>query len=307
MARMLKLASLTLVGLSLTGCVAQEKYNALKLERDGLVERLSQADAEMRAAKGESDVLKNQNAMLGNGTLTKDALVQNLNSQNASLQAQLADLNKRYEDAMRNVGTGAVTLGPELTNALETFAQQNPGLVDFDSARGMVKFRSDLTFATGSAEVTEQAKTAIGRFAQILNSPTASGYELMVAGHTDNKPVNNPDTIRRGHLDNWYLSSHRAIAVGKVMQGQGVSTHRIAVVGYADQRPIADNNSDAGRQQNRRVEVLILPTQARANASLAGARQPAAAPAAKPAARGDLNKDTPVGPPQSDARSFDNK
>jgi chemotaxis protein MotB len=305
MARMLRLASLTLVGFSLTGCVAQEKYNALKLDRDGLVERLAQADAEARTAKGESDILKNQLARINSGEGSRDALVQNLHTENSALQAQLADLNKRYEDAIRNVGSSGAALPIELTNALETFAQQNPGIVDFDSARGMVKFRSDLTFATGSAEVTDPAKQAIARFAQILNSPTASGYELMVAGHTDNKPVNNPETIRRGHLDNWYLSSHRAISVGKQLQSQGVSTHRIAVVGYADQRPISDNASDAGRQQNRRVEVLILPT--RATPALAGARQPAAAPAARPAARGDLNKDTPIAPAPPEVRSFDNK
>jgi chemotaxis protein MotB len=307
MARMLtKLASLSLLGLSMTGCVAQEKYNALKLDRDGLVERLAQADAESRAARGEADVLKNQLAMLsGNGNTTA-ALVQNLHAENSSLQAQLADLNKRYEDAIRGIGSAAPQLGPELTNALEQFAQQNPGLVDFDSARGMVKFRSDLTFATGSADVTEQAKTAITRFAQILNSPSANGYELMVAGHTDNQRVNNPETIRKGHLDNWYLSSHRAISVGKVLQEHGVGTQRIAVVGYADQRPIASNNDQQGRQTNRRVEVLILPTQARANATLAGARQSGAPAKAAPAGNG-LNKDTPAPAPAPREQAADNK
>jgi chemotaxis protein MotB len=310
MARMLtKLASLSLLGLSMTGCVAQEKYNALKLDRDGLVERLAQADAESRAARGEADVLKNQLAMLSGNGNTQAALVQNLHTENAQLQAQLADLNRRYEEAVRNVGTGSVALTPELTNTLEQFAAQNPGLVDFDSARGMVKFRSDLTFATGSADVTEQAKTAIGRFAQILNSPSANGYELMVAGHTDNQRVSNPETIRRGHLDNWYLSSHRAISVGKVLQDQGVNTQRIAVVGYADQRPISDNSSAGGRQQNRRVEVLILPTQARANATLAGARQTGTG-AARPAPAGNgLNKDTAPAPAPAPApvQTPDNK
>ena len=311
MARMLKLASLAMLGLSMTGCVAQEKYNALKLDRDGLVERLAQADAESRAARGEADVLKNQLAMLSNNGSSLQGLTSNLQQENSQLHAQLADLNKRYEDAIRGLGSNTTPLTPELTNALEQFAQQNPGLVDFDSARGMVKFRSDVTFATGSAEVTDQAKTAISRFAQILNSPAASGYELMVAGHTDNQRVSNPETIRRGHLDNWYLSSHRAISVGKVLQDQGVNTSRLAVVGYADQRPISDNGSTGGRQQNRRVEVLILPTQARA-ATLAGARQPAAAPKQAPAGNGGLNKDTTApapapAPVAGEVRAFENK
>ena len=54
---------------------------------------------------------------------------------------------------------------PSLTNALDDFAKQNPDLVDFDAARGIVKFKTDFTFATGSDPVTEKAKAAIGRFA----------------------------------------------------------------------------------------------------------------------------------------------
>ena len=94
-----------------------------------------------------------------------------------------------------------------------------PDLVDFDSARGVVKFKSDVTFATGSAEVTPKAQEVITRFAQILNSAAASNYELMVVGHTDNQRV---DELRgrlpSGHKDNWYLSAHRAISVSETLQ-----------------------------------------------------------------------------------------
>jgi chemotaxis protein MotB len=82
----------------------------------------------------------------------------------------------------------------------------------------------------------------------------------LIAGHTDNQRVSNPATVRAGHLDNWYLSAHRAITVGAEMRKDNVNPQRIAVVGYADQRPIASNSSEAGKAQNRRVEVLILPT-----------------------------------------------
>ena len=61
--------------------------------------------------------------------------------------------------------------------------------VDFDSARGIVKFKSDITFTSGSADLTPRAAEAISRFAGILNSAAAGGYELQVAGHTDNQQV----------------------------------------------------------------------------------------------------------------------
>ena len=110
-----------------------------------------------------------------------------------------------------------------MNDALQSFANENPGLVDFDSARGIVKFKSDVTFSAGSAEVTSQAQQAIDRFAQILNSPAAASYELMVVGHTDSTPVANPATIKAGHKNNWYLSAHRAIGVSDVLQRDRVS------------------------------------------------------------------------------------
>jgi chemotaxis protein MotB len=163
---------------------------------------------------------------------------------------------------MALIGTakGAEPLGPALTDALTAFASQNPDLVEFDASRGVVKFKSDVTFAVGDATVTPKAKEVLARFGSILNASGADGYELLVAGHTDSTPVTNEATKRRGHFNNWYLSAHRAIAVGGELVADGVSAKRMGVVGYADERPIASNATEAGKAQNRRVEVLILPT-----------------------------------------------
>ena len=280
-----------------TGCaVSQEKYNALKLDRDRLAEQLGAAQNQASTAKAEAEALRQQIAMFGQGQGGKEAMILNLTQQNAELQKQIDELNRRYADAIGRVGN-TTALPEALSNELSAFAAQNPDLVSFDAQRGIVKFKSDVTFATGSAELKPQAKEAITRFAQILNSPTASGYELMVAGHTDNTPVSNPATIQAGHKNNWYLSAHRAISVGQELTRSNVGPQRLAVTGYADQRPIASNTSEAGKQQNRRVEVLILPTQVRSKTPIASSAQPAgarkAAPAAAPAQR--LNKD--VAPP----------
>ena len=73
--------------------------------------------------------------------------------------------------------------------------------------------------------------------------------------------------------------------------GQGTNPQRIGVTGYADQRPIASNASESGKQQNRRVEVLILPTQVRSGAAKNAVATPASA-TQKPAAQPKLNKDS---------------
>ena len=287
-----RLVGLSVLGIAATGCVSQEKYNALKLAHDGMVERLGEADREAQAAKAEAEAYKQQLAMFGQNGNSKDAMLANLSQQNAELQRQLDEINRRYADALARPGGGGNALPPVLTDVLEQFARQNPDLVDFDSARGIVKFRSDVTFATGSAEVTAQARQAIQRFAQILNSADARGYELLVAGHTDNTKVSNPATINAGHKDNWYLSAHRAIAVGTELQRNRIDAQRLGVIGYADQRPTASNATSQGKQQNRRVEVLILPNTVRTGVARGSGTGSAPAPTRRNQAA--LNKDTPT-------------
>ncbi len=274
MTRMSRILSVAAVGLALTGCVSQDKYNALKLDRDSLAEQLGRAQTEASSARAEADSYKSQlSALMGSGN-NMGALVTNLQQQNANLQAQLDELNRKYGEAMNRAGVGSA-LPPALTNELQQFANQNSDLVDFDSARGIVKFKSDVTFAPGSSEITPKAKDVLQRFAQILNSDAAGRYDLMVAGHTDNTRVVNPATIQAGHKDNWYLSAHRAISVNNILMTYSISSQRLAVVGYADQRPIASNGSESGKAQNRRVEVLILPTQGRSNIASTPNRTPA--------------------------------
>jgi chemotaxis protein MotB len=285
---------LSFLGLALgsVGCVPAEKYNAMKLAHDSAMERLAQADSNANAAKAESAAYKKQlDAIMASGN-NQTAMVANLTQQLTEMQGRYSDLEARYNQAMQN--TGVVQVLPEaVNNALTEFAQQNPDLVDFDAAHGVVKFKSDVTFNSGSADLKSEARNAIARFAQILNSPAASGYDLQIAGHTDSQRVSNPATVKAGHVDNWYLSAHRAISVKTALTGQSVNPQRIAVVGYADQHPISSNATEAGRAQNRRVEVLILPSTTKAAPTAASADagpQPKAAKAKK-AAKSELNKD----------------
>ena len=297
MARMHHFLGLAALSFALTGCVTStDKYTAVKLENEQLRTQLGESQSQARAAQAQADTLKHQLDAIMAGGGDKDALLQNNAQQIANLTAQLAEINAKYQDALGRVGTGAVALPAPLSNALTSFAHENPDLVDFDAARGIVKFKTDFTFATGQDTITDKAKAAISRFATILNSDAAKSYELMVAGHTDNSPVVNPQTKAK-HPDNWYLSSHRAISVGDELIKHSVSPQRIAVVGYADQRPIASNTTSAGKAQNRRVEVLILPSTVRS--SVAGKSAPAARPSARK--NSELNKDAVATPDRTPA------
>ncbi len=247
------------LGLLSTGCINQDKYNAMRLERDGLRERLDSAQQDTITARTQSASWKAQLDQINQSGGGLAALVDNQSKQITNLQAQLSDITDKYNEALNSIGKGQ-PLPIALTNELTSFADQNPELVDFDAQRGTVKFKSDLTFDSGDATLKATAVTAIEKFAKIVNSPAAAGYELMVCGHADNQKVSSP-TMTKGHKDNWYLSSHRALSVAEALQRQGVTPKRIGAVGYGEYRPIADNSSKQGMAINRRVEVLILPTQ----------------------------------------------
>jgi chemotaxis protein MotB len=306
MARMHKWLGIAALGLSLTGCVSQEKYNAMKLRADQLAEQAGQSDSDAERARAQADAYKSQLDAIANSGNTKDAMLANESQQLSDVRAQLAAIQAKYEDELSRppqvLATGSALPAP-LTNALSDFAASNPDMVDFDAARGVVKFKSDVTFAPGSAEVSDKARVAIQRFAEILNSTGASGYELMVAGHTDNTPIVRKSTLEQGHFDNWYLSAHRAIAVAAELVRNGVHKSRLGVAGYADERPIASNSTEAGKAQNRRVEILILPTTSRSN--FADGMTDTTVSGPRPAAeRSTLDKDTST---SADDRSLLNK
>ena len=300
MSRLRNIIGIGAIGLSLTGCVPAEQYAGMKLKADQLAEQLGHSQSEISEANARADAANRQLAAVNGAGTNQGAIITNLTNQIADLQKQNDLWNQKYADAMGMVGKANVSdnaLPAPLSNALSAFALQNPDLVEFDAARGIVKFKSDVTFPVGDASVTSKAKEVLGRFASILNSSGADGYELLVAGHTDSTPVTNPNTIRRGNPDNWYLSSHRAISVGHELIMDGVSAGRMGMVGYADKRPVASNSSEGGKAQNRRVEVLILPTTVRSSPAVATASEPRAhrshTSAAIPAAA-TLSKDAPA-------------
>lgn len=277
----------------LSGCVSSDKYNATRLRAEGLEDERNQAETRARTAQAEAASYRQQLDALASSGGNMTGLVTNLQQQNSTLQGQLDDLNRRYAETVGRIGTGPA-LPVALNNELTRLANENADVITFDADRGIVKFKSDVTFNSGDATVQAKANDTIARFATILNSGPAQGYELLVAGHTDSERVSNPATIRAGNKNNMYLSSHRAIGVAEALIKDNVAANRVGYVGYADTRPAASNATPAGRQQNRRVEVLILPSQAPASSGSMGRATTASQSQSAPATSDD-NKDGPAG------------
>jgi chemotaxis protein MotB len=132
-------------------------------------------------------------------------------------------------------------------------------LVTFDPNRGIVKFKSDLLFEKGSDEVAPIAAEAVKALCRILNTEQAKEFDIIIAGHTDDIRISQPETLAK-HPTNWYLSAHRAISVLNVMTSNGIVSERASIRGFGEFRPIVPNElNKKGNPQNRRVEIYIIP------------------------------------------------
>src|SRR6218665_310141 len=111
-----------------------------------------------------------------------------------------------------------------------------------------------LLFKSGKYEVTEQAKTVLGKVAAVLkNQPD---IEFMVEGHTDNVAYKGGGVL----LDNWDLSVKRATSVIRILQNQyGLEPSKMAAAGRGEYKPVADNSTAEGKAANRRTRIVILP------------------------------------------------
>lgn len=115
-----------------------------------------------------------------------------------------------------------------------------------------VSFRinSEILFSIGQADLSPSGLSVLQRTAHVLSK---AGYDITVEGHTDAVPVRG--TAR--YPSNWELSSARAGSVVRYLEANGIGKAHLRAVGYADTRPIADNDDAKGRARNRRVELVM--------------------------------------------------
>lgn len=113
-----------------------------------------------------------------------------------------------------------------------------------------VEIKNSILFASGSAQVSTGALETLARIAEILREVP---NRVQVEGFTDNVPINTP-----AYPSNWELSAGRAANVVHVLMNNGVRPDRMSAIGYGEYQPIADNGTEQGRNQNRRVVLVIM-------------------------------------------------
>lgn len=176
-----------------------------------------------------------------------------LNQQNAETQDELNAAIKEKEAAMAEVREAqrdlSTTLDKQIT-AGDVLIQEKHGQL-------VVDVSDQLLFEKGQAEVSEAGQQLLTDVAKSIKRLPPK-LRFQVGGHTDSQRVVSPELVER-YPTNWELSTARATNVVRFLQEKGkVPGRQLIAAGFAQYRPASSNNTEKGRQKNRRIEVVIL-------------------------------------------------
>lgn len=185
-----------------------------------------------------------------------------LEKENADLRNKIASLQKQTVTEVKKVEKKKDQEISELEQAkkeLEQSLKQEIGQYKAKlemTERGLViTFVSEVFFDSGKDKIRQTGTESLQKVAEVLNDKVPDTY-VAVEGYTDNRPIK-----YSGWKTNWELSSARALAVLHYLVDEGkVSPRRLSANGYGEYRPVASNDTEEGRQKNRRVEIVILPS-----------------------------------------------
>ena len=197
-------------------------------ETDSERARSDTADAQAATAKAQSDMAANQAT---SATAISEAQA---DADQSRLAAQQAQLNVQQAE------TDKAALRTKLAEQLNSILQTR------DSARGLIVSMSDVLFDTGKYSLKPGAREKLAKVAGILLA--YPGLNIEVGGYTDNVG---------GDAMNQTLSENRAGSVRDYLVQQGVASSSVSARGFGNSLPVSSNDNSAGRQQNRRVELVV--------------------------------------------------
>jgi len=159
---------------------------------------------------------------------------------------------RNLQDAIARKDSITMSLAMNLKSAIGNVDDKDIN-IKIDKGVIYVDISDKMLFKTGKYEVAGSAKTVLGKVAAVIKAHP--DIEFMVEGHTDNVP------FQKGLLlDNWDLSVKRATAVVRILQSEyGVSPTKMSAAGRSEYLPVAANDTEEGRAQNRRTRIIILP------------------------------------------------
>ena len=194
--------------------------------------------------------------VLSCGVTTGCATTKALQADLDNCRADLASCNGQLADAdsARDLAERRMAAYRDLADRLRAAF----GGDDFDiiirNGRLVVQLPNRILYDTGSFELRDEGKEVVRVLSAVLRA--VPDRQFLVAGHTDTRPVKETAPYK----SNWELSTLRALSVVYLMQSEGVSPAQLGATGYGEHHPEMSNDTEEGKQENRRTEVIIMPT-----------------------------------------------
>ena len=225
----------------------------MRAERDQASSALASSETQLHGERSKSKRLEGQLHALEQLGASQRAQVLELGKKLDEANGELVAANQNVVELVDERGELGAELAEfkQMTRELSRMIDSGRLQVSFRRGRMVVELKAQVLFPSGSADLTADGREALKEVAKSLRG--FKGRHFIVAGHTDNVPVSGP------FENNWGLSSSRAVMVTGALIRAGMRPQQLVAAGYGEYDPIARNTSEAGRQANRRIEIILEP------------------------------------------------
>ena len=255
--------------LLLSSCGSNKELLNCQAENKSLTESLQSAKEDLAAKnaritsleeqqRGMQQLLKTSEAKYEKLQESLDKSLSNANQNNISIEKLVDQINEsnQYIRHLVEVKSKSDSLNMVLTNNLtRSLSNEEMKEVDVQVLKGVVyiSLADNMLYKSGSYEINSRAAQTLSKIAKIIKD--YKDYDVLIEGNTDNVPISKPN-IR----NNWDLSALRASSVVQALQNDyGVDPKRLTAGGRGEYNPLATNDTELGKQRNRRTQIIITP------------------------------------------------
>jgi len=256
-------------GLLMTSCGSKKELINCQTENKTLTESLQAAKEDLAAKNARLSSLEEQLAAQKRALLesknaydalqkTLDKSLTNASQNNISIEKLVDQINEsnQYIRHLVEVKSKSDSLNLVLQNNLtRSLSKEELKEVDVQVLKGVVyiSLADNMLYKSGSYEINSRASETLSKIAKIIKD--YKDYDVLIEGNTDNVPI-----TRENIRNNWDLSCLRASSVVQALQNQyGVDPKRLTAGGRGEYNPLTGNDTEAGKQRNRRTQIIITP------------------------------------------------
>jgi chemotaxis protein MotB len=229
----------------------------MTLQRDKLTTDLAYVTGQRDKATADKEeldgILQSRSDTLSQSIFELRRRVADLETENARLKEENASLVKTREEQVRKASSTYESLLEKMKSEIAK------GQITISRIGGKlaVTMVDSVLFEPGKAEVRKPGREILAKVASILKD--VSDRSIRIEGHTDDAPIGH--ALAQRYPTNWELSAARAVNVTRFLQDQGIDPGILSAVAYGEWKPVATNDTAAGKAKNRRIEIILEPTE----------------------------------------------